>query len=397
MLSRPSLGEVLHGQGASLAVIGCGTPGGNRILHHKAEALGGLNMSLHGHDQSATPERARALEAKFGPVPEGQIPNLERMDWLVDAHMAEVAPARDPTVTIIWFSDPDTPYHYRGIDSPEALSAIRHGDAAFGRLLAWRQASGRRDSLQIIALSDHGHVVAHGEPMGVAARMTAAGFHLGPDLANGADAVLVPGTTASLYVKNSRIQAAIARWLQDQTWCGPLFARDLDGRGLPTGALPLAACHLEHRRAGDIVFSLVRDGGRAEATYGGRCLHDNADIPPGCGLHGGLSKPELGTVFAFSGSRFATARRLEHPAGAIDLMPTLLHLLEIRAPQAMDGRALREAFSNAPPPPPARRHEVKAGNAQGYSQTVATDEVGGSRYLAGGWRDDAGDIDRIAR
>ena len=207
LLTAPSLGEVLHRHGGELSVIGCGTPGGNRILHHRAAALGNVNMSLHGLDKSTTPAAAKALAERIGPFPPEAIPNGARLNWLVDAYIEAIVPEREPTATIIWFSDPDRPYHYCGIESPEALESIRLADAAFGRLLDWREVSGHSDRLQIVALSDHGHVRTVGPPLGLAERLRQAGFALG----DGGDAVLVPGTCASLYVADAERQRAIAR------------------------------------------------------------------------------------------------------------------------------------------------------------------------------------------
>ena len=389
LLSVPSLGEILHGAGGSLAVLGCGTPGGNRILHHKAEALGQLNMSLHGTGKSTTPAAADALAERIGRFPPEDIPNGARMDWLVDAYIDAVAPERDPTVSIIWFSDPDRPYHYRGIESAEARDSIRLADAAFGRLLAWRDAGGQAKRLQIVALSDHGHVRTVGQPLDLAGRMGEAGFALG----DRGDAVLVPGTCASLYVADPERQAAIVGWLQRQAWCGPILARAMDGAELPSGTLPLAAGNLDHRRAGDLVVVLARDDEIAE-TVAGRCLHDNPDIPEGCGLHGGLNRYELSNLLAFSGSLFAQATAAAGPAGIVDVMPTLLHLLGLSDAARMDGRVLGELLASDPTAPPAAaRHQAVAENADGYRQCLTTDEVAGVRYLYQGVRQDAVELE----
>lgn len=388
LLAAPSLGEVLRGHGGSLAVLGCGTAGGNRILHHQAAALGDLNLSLHGPHRSTTPDAAESLMSRIGAFPPEEIPNGARIDWLVEAYTQIVAPERDPTVAILWFSDPDRPYHYRGIESPDAAQSIRLADAAFGRLIDWREASGQAERLQIVALSDHGHIRTVGRPLGLAERLGAAGFRLG----EGGDAVLVPGTCGSLYVADADRQAAIARWLQTQPWCGPILARDLEGKR-PTGTLPLAAANLDHARAGDLVFVLARDD-VAMRTAPGRCLHDNPDIPEGCGLHGGLNRFELASLLAFSGSCFAAGRRVRGPAGIVDVMPTLLHLLGLADAVEMDGRVLSETLTSASPSSPAaRRRETSVNAGDGYRQSLTADEAGGVRYLYEARRETVGGLD----
>ncbi len=382
ILTAPSLGEILHDAGQALAVIGCGTPGGNRILHNHAETLGALNISLHGLDKSTTPGAGAALVEAHGPIPKAALPNLERIDWVVDAYMQQVAPQRDPTVAILWFSDPDTPFHYRGIESPEAAAAIRHGDAALGRLLQWRKESGREDSLQVIALSDHGHVATHGPALELEAKFTGAGFEIGDD----GEASLIPGTCAALYVRNSDTQARLVSWLQDQPWCGPIFARAMMGGEPPPGALPLAAANLEHARTGDIVFVLARDDGAPNGGLLGRCLHDNPDIPMGCGLHGGLSPYEVSAVLAFSGSLFANQAQITAPTGIIDVLPTILHCLDMEGPDT-DGRILHETLAGHDGElPGTERQRTTAQNGTDYRQSIQADLVGASRYLAHGQR-----------
>jgi predicted AlkP superfamily pyrophosphatase or phosphodiesterase len=370
ILTAPSLGEILHAAGKELAVVGCGTPGGNRILHHRAEAQGHLNMSLHGLEQSTTPGAGGAVIDALRPVPEAEIPNKARIDWVVDAYMDVVAPERDPAAAILWFSDPDTPYHYRGIESAEAAEAIRHADAALGRLLQWREASGRGETLQIIVLSDHGHVATHGQPMELTAKFSDAGFDMTSN-------TLITGTFGSLYVGDGAEQLRLVSWLQAQSWCGPIFARDRDG--VPPGALPLAAAHCDHPRSGDIVFVLARDEAAPHDGLLGRCLHDNPEIPMGCGLHGGLSPYEISSVLAFSGSLFAERARITAPTGIIDVLPTLLHGLGIAGPD-MDGRVLHEAMGGDAPG--FQRRRVGAETANGYRQSLTYDEVGAGRYLA---------------
>jgi predicted AlkP superfamily pyrophosphatase or phosphodiesterase len=55
LVDVPVLGEILAEPGMRLAVLSAGTPGGTRMLHHKAETLGGLRLALHRPDASVQP------------------------------------------------------------------------------------------------------------------------------------------------------------------------------------------------------------------------------------------------------------------------------------------------------------------------------------------------------
>ncbi len=397
LLHGESLGEVLGRSDGSLAVVGCGTAGGNRMLHHTAARRGEINVSAHGPEHTTTPDALAWLASRIGPPPAAAIPNEGRIEWVARAYREAVAPERDPTVTILWFSDPDVPYHYRGLASAEADAGIRAADRALGALLDWRRESGRDDSLQIIAMSDHGHVTAVGPALDVAARLAAAGFELAESPGGDGDAVLVPGSCGSLYCRDVEAQAALVDWLWAQPWIELIFARAMKGaEAAPEGTLALAAAHIDNARAGDIVFTTLRDEAAGPAGLVGRCLHDNADIADGGGLHGGLSRTEARAVLAADGTGFASGRRIAAPVGLIDVMAMVLSLLEIEAPPAMDGRVPAGALADdGAREEAAARAEATTAQRGARRQTVKTTRVGEARYIDEGRLEGAPGIDDV--
>lgn len=355
LITAPSLAERLRAAGGSLAVVGSGTPGGNRLLNLDAAAHGEVNVSLHGAAKSATPAMLAMLEARIGPVPPRTVPGDAQLAWIADAYMQVLAPEVDATVTLLWFAEPDNSYHYKGLASAEAATAIRACDRELGRLLAWRATAPEGRDLQLVVLSDHGHLTTDGPPLDLPATLAAAGLGAGVDV--------VPGLCGSLYL-NGGDPAPICAWLRAQSWCGPLFTRaEVDG------AFRLADANLDHARTGDIVFVLAQSMAMAANGLAGVGRHDNADIPDGGGMHGGLTVAELNNVLGFSGSAFGAARRDLAPAGIVDVAPTVLSLLGLPV-DGMDGRVLSR---QADTPVRQVRH------AGGYALT--TSRLGGSTYL----------------
>ncbi len=143
LLGVPALGEILAEQRMGLATISAGTPGGARLLHHKAESLGGFRFALHRPDASVPAARIADMVARIGPVPPHEIPSLSWLTYATDAYLDYVEPELAPEVAILWLCEPDNSYHYRGIGSAKNLTAIRHADAEFGRILRRRDAAGR--------------------------------------------------------------------------------------------------------------------------------------------------------------------------------------------------------------------------------------------------------------
>ncbi len=219
LMDVPALGEILAGHGMALAVIGAGTPGGTRILHHQAERLGGFRFSLHRPDASVPAARIAALTERIGPIPPHEIPSLAWLTYATDVYLDYVAPELAPEVAILWLCEPDNSYHYRGIGSAPNLAAIRHADAEFGRILAWRDAAGLGDRLQIVTVSDHGQLTIAGAALDLRAQLTEAGFAVGETLGPEAELVLALGGSVGITLRDSdpaRIDAVVA-WLRS---CG---------------------------------------------------------------------------------------------------------------------------------------------------------------------------------
>jgi hypothetical protein len=290
---------------------------------------------------------------RVGPVPPARLPDSARLAWLADAYIGYLAPEIDATVTILWFSEPDRSYHYRGVGSRAADAAIRAGDAALGRLLAWRARAA--PDLNLAVLSDHGHLTTVGAPVGVAGRLALAGF-------SGCD--VVQSLCGAIWL-NGADHAPVLGWLQAQPWCGPLFTR-----AGSDGTFRLADANLDHARAADIVYVLAQSMQAVPGGPAGSGRHDNADIPAGGGLHGGLTEAELNSVLALDGPAFGAGGVMQGPAGIVDVAPTILRRLGIDGWQAMDGRDLAAAD------PAAERRVLAAG-----AHRLAVARAGDSRYL----------------
>ncbi len=388
LLDVPVLGEILAGHGMALAVISAGTPGGARMLHHKAERLGGFRFSLHRPDASVPAARIAAVIDRIGPIPRHEIPSLTWLTYATDVYLEYLEPELAPEITILWLCEPDNSYHHRGIGSAENLAAIRHADAEFGRILNRRRASGMGDRLQIITVSDHGQLTISGAALELSAKLTEAGFAvgetLGPEADGRADLALVPGGAVGIALRDSDpgLIDAVVAWLQDQPWCGPLLTRD--GRG----CLTHRQVGLDHPRAPDIV--LVPRSHDAVNSHGlpGSCRHDS-HYPVGGGTHGGLHPIELATWFAMAGDAFRSGRVSAVPAGIVDVLPTALYLLGIEAPSRTQGRVRREALAaHADAPLPTAVEAVhSAEGAAGVRSHLSVSTVGRTPYLNRGWVD----------
>ncbi|MCZ6731788.1 MAG: alkaline phosphatase family protein [Gammaproteobacteria bacterium] len=378
------LGEILADHGMSLAAISSGTPGGTRMLHHKAEQLGGFRLALHRPDASVPTERIEAVIDRIGAIPQHEIPSLSWLSYTTDTYLDYIEPELTPDVAIVWYCEPDNSYHFRGLGSEANLAALRHADAQLGRILQWREQSGIGNRLQIITMSDHGQITVTGEAVGITAGLTKAGFTVGETVSDGADAALALASAGGIYVRDSdaELTRAIVRWLQAQSWCGPLFTREAKH-----GTLSHAQVGIEHRRAPDIGLVLRNDDAINEHGVAGSCQHDSTFYPIGGGLHGGLHRFELNNWLAMSGDAFRADYESPLPTGVIDILPTVLTVLGLDVPDSVQGRVLHEALAGHTDAllPGVFQKTFTADGENDYRANLSVSYVGGTYYLERGW------------
>jgi len=344
LLDVPSLGERLADAGYSLAVVGSGTPGGTRILHHRAEESGHFRMSLYRPDRSTPSAVISQIIEQLGPIPEQKLPAVERLRYATDVYLDFIGPQLDPDVAILWSFEPDYSYHYSGLGTPANLEALRCADEQLERILRWRNASPQGDRLQIITLSDHGHLATSGESLNIRERMRSAGWHAGSTFDDETDIVMFCGTAGGCYLKDRTPEriAGLANWFRQQDWCGPVIAGGVADCFDPSDVA------ITHRRAPDIVFVAKSDNGPNGNGLPGCSLHNTGELPAGGGMHGGLHRLELNNWLALDGSAYRNNTRIESPAGIVDVLPTIFATLGLTIPDDIDGRPLHEAMdSNA--------------------------------------------------
>lgn len=388
LLTSLSLGEVLAAEGRSLAVIATNSRGATRLLNHKARILGHICLSGHFPEVATPDDLARSIIQRLGPPgPEPKPePATVAQDYITSAFLDHVWPQARPDVTILFYGEPDSSSHFNGILSEKTRSAIAACDRAFGRVLNWWEAEGRDQGVQLLTVSDHGHITQHTR-VAVADALRSAGFAIGAALDSDAGAVVIPGHVGAVYLADpspTRIAKA-ADALMDQPWCGPIFtsARN-EVEGVAPGTLASSLVFCDHARAPDLQFAFRTDD-RTDA-YGlvGGTFFEN-ERAPGTGVHGGLHPKELGAVCMAAGSAFTAGLVSITPSGIVDVAPTLLHLLGIPAPSSMRGRILCEGLAEMPSAPASAKAEIHETGRGAYGQALRRLRVGASVYIDGGW------------
>lgn len=385
-IGTASLGEALAQQGRTLAVLASNSTGAMRVLHHKARSLG--HFTLSGHDRDAATATAELGLSFDGLTPfAGSESDLAAQIYLTDVFL-ETWPRLRPDVTVLSYSEPDHSSHYNGTGAAATRAALALVDAQFGRVLDWWDSEGQAEGVNLVLVSDHGHVTVHARA-DLAGALAAAGLRLGHEPGQAIDVVAMEGQVGALYLREpseAMVRRAAAA-LQDAPWCGPIFtAPRSEAEGIAPGTLPRHLVRADHARTADILFAYRADDRRdSYGLIGGTW---SPDAPLGCSVHGGLHPMELASFGVLAGPAFRGSFVTSTPTGIIDIAPTILHLLGIAAPPHMHGRVLHEALANGAVSQATESAEVWQAAAGGYRQALRRIRLGDAHYLDGGWAGD---------
>lgn len=386
-VAAPSLGDILADHGLKVAVVSSGSAGATHLLNPRAAQLGHVRLSLSDWRASTPADYAAEILQRFGPIPPAATPNAARIRLQTDMVLDAVLPQIAPDVLIVWFSDPDSTYHYCGIGAPESVAAIRNADAQFGRLLDHRAQAANSDKCQVIVCSDHGLIAAR-EKIEVKQHMRDAGIRIGNSFNDNNVVAGNTGYCATLRMAagNEASMQAMVDWLFEQPWCGPVFTPGGNGvLGSINGTLDRALLALTHARTPEIYYVMAADNTPDQWGRPGSCYFSGEAIPVGGATHGGLHPIEMNNLLALGGSAFKQSYVSPWPASHTDIVPTMLKAFGIRAPDSMTGRLLSEAYAQSPIEPAPPRSVVYTSENRTRRQHLKLWHVGASVYVDSGW------------
>jgi arylsulfatase A-like enzyme len=382
LIDVDTFGDVLALAGKKLAVVHTGSPGSAHFINPRARANGHWTFSMHGVEGTQTPHAVAEALDRIGPLPEREMPRLGELRYAAKLMVEHVLPTLAPDVALVWFNEPDTTFHYKGLGSPEAKAGLQEADRAFGAILDWVDAQPDAERIAVIAASDHGQISTRAiHPLYDEARKADFAVALRDEF-DGADFVATGGISGEIRRLNGDIDGIerIARWLMEQSAIGHVFSpgrNEVDG--IVDGTLSLALMGNGHARQPDLMFILKSDLAADQFGLPGLGTMTPGDVPLGGGMHGGINPHELNTVLIVGAPTAEAHGSLSAaPAGIIDIGPTVLGLLGVAPAQSMHGRNLA-----SPAREEARITRHSAGSGA-FSQHVDFIEQDGRRFILGG-------------
>lgn len=378
LITATTIGHALRGADRQFALVHCGMSGAPWLLNYRGDQFGQEHISMAGY-QHSTAEAARLVSEQQGDLPSPKGINFERSRFAFEAFRNVLYPSLKPQVGLIWSDEPDKSLHVDGLRGPVSKAAFMHIDALVGDVVRWWQDRAEQDDLNLIIMSDHGHVeTVGGYPIGEMIKES--GLPVTSDPAQ-EGALILPWGSGGVYLRDQprEVLADIVEWMQRHDWAGNLFTDDLDGtNGIIPGTFSKALASIDHSRAPDLLFTLRRLPAEPPEFPFGRSLNPKFEGS----THGGLHVEELTNTLFAAGPDFREAYRSDTPGGINDVTPTILSVLGIDQPETMKGRVLGDLLANGTAPADAGAQvedvTVEAGS---YQQTLSLRRLTGRNML----------------
>lgn len=371
LVTAPPLGDVLAPASRKVLVVSSGSPGSAFLLAPTATSGTILNTDFFRPSSIGV-----RVVATLGAVPEDETPNDARNRYVTDMLLRVGLPEVQPDVVFVWFSEPDTTAHAKGIYTDETRHVLAAVDTEIGRIEDGLAAAGRLDTTNLLVVSDHGFSTHSG------------GFNL-PALVKpfirpmpdgSPDLVTAGGAVHFRSGRDPARVATIAKALQADPAVGAIFTQAKapgDYEGEAPGTLSFDLVGWAHPRAGDLLVSANWKDALQGAPQGA------STMAGGAAGHGSTNPDEVHNTLIAFGPDFARERRVQTPTGNVDIAPTLLHLAGVPVPATMDGRVLAEGLrttNSRDTRVRVRSVHVETGDGR-YRATANVSDFGGKSYF----------------
>lgn len=334
LLDPPTLGEILRAAGKKMACGGAGPPGATYLMN---PTVTGPVVSW----ATAWPREVKErITERYGGFLGPESTSSERDQFILRAVQDVLVPEYCPDLLIVWIDELDHTQHAHGLGSPEAIATLADLDLQLKCFLDALEQRCSAENITYLFLSDHGFSTIS-ERVDADQVLIRAGFKEAPDSND------IVRTSQGLYLTGKARERLgdVVHFLQGEPWVGGVFLRD-DLIGTCPEAMPQSAVFGAHRRSAEITFAYQWSPAENDYRVPGCVVGPNKMAA----THGSASPYAINNCLVAWGGGIKKGMISTAPCGIIDVAPTVLHLLGIKAPVDMDGRALNEILEGGPPP-----------------------------------------------
>jgi arylsulfatase A-like enzyme len=380
-ISVPTITELVQRAGKRTVIASAKTVG--LLLDRHAGIGPGKNCVTLFAGKSLPGEVMSSITAALGPFPSARI---EQDSWTTKVLTDVLWKGGLPALSILWLGEPDLTQHESAPGAPAAIAAIKSSDENLAGVLSALERQGMRDTTDVFVVSDHGFSTIR-RSIDLRKILSGAGFNAKTefdDEPKPGDIILVGnGGSVLFYVigHDATLTRRLVEFLQQSDFAGVIFTKE----GLP-GTFGLTEAKIDNPHAPDAVMAFHWNNSTNQFGAAGM-IDADWQRKAGEGTHATLSRFDMHNTLVAAGPDFRRGQTDDLPTGNVDLAPTILHILGIKAPQEMDGRVLSEAMASGDQVPTAGKTETKAIEAKkdfpagSWRQSLRISRVGTTIYL----------------
>ena len=315
----PTLSEIAESNNLSLMVLNSGTSG-NALIQNLG-VLNNKNITFHRD----IPVQDNQINTKW---PKQDIPDINSNNHIIE--IIENLDSNDLSdISIIWLDEPDKSQHNCGIDSNESITALENNDKIFKKILDIIDQN--QFTPYIFLVSDHGYSKIKKT---IDIRRELACDFPGYLFAENGGSFLV-------YSKENKIfDPILINEIISKSWAGVIITGNnkINYNGIHNYDL----LYSSGIRNPDLFVSM--NWNKSDESENTKSELFSTNLQKDKGNHGSISPLEINCSLIINGPGIKNGDKTFLPSGNIDILPTILHLLNIKIPTYIEGRVLTEIF-----------------------------------------------------
>ena len=386
-IGAATVAEIVQGAGDRTAVAGS-KPVAQLLDRSRDRKTITARESLVVYRKRTLPVNAQsAIISAIGQIPDRTgFPNDKEDAWTTRVLTEVLWKEGVPKFSVLWLSEPDLSQHETAPGSPTSLAAIKSSDDNLAQVLAALAKKNVLAKTDLFVVSDHGFSTVD-SVTDVAAVLRAEGLDAVRELPDKPQAgqilVVTLGGSVAFYVvdHDQEVIRKLVNFLQRSEFAGVILTREAQA-----GTFTLAQAQIDAATAPDVITACRWNNQPNEFGIAGKVASDLGKNA-GQGTHSSFSPHDMNNTLIASGPDFRRGWRDETPSGNIDVAPTILWILGLKAPRLMDGRVLHEALLDSHEKPVVTEKTLNADRDLGGStwrQHLHTATVAGVTYFLEG-------------
>jgi arylsulfatase A-like enzyme len=319
----------------------------------------------------------------LGPFPSGHV---QQDAWTTKAVTDSLLKDGVPTLSILWLGEPDLTQHESAPGAPAALTAIKSSDENLAAVLSALDRQKARETTDLFVVSDHGFSTIE-RSIDLRKILSDAGFSAKTQFTDESKTgdIMLAGNGGSVlfYVigHETAVTRRLVEFLQQSDFAGVIFTKTP-----MQGTFGLEQANIQNDHSPDVVMAFRWNDSKNQFSVPGM-IDADWQRAAGKGTHATLSRFDMHNTLIAAGPGFRRGEADDLPTGNIDVTPTILQILGIKASVQMDGRILSEAMVNGDRAASELKPEVKTIEGSNdlpsgrWRQTLKVSRVGSTLYL----------------